>query len=88
MHGCSLASGGFGSGRGLGAAIAEGDPLGIGINGIFLALDIMTAGGWSSVVKGAGKPVLMGISREALEGLYQSVVKVARDPTFLKRAAK
>lgn len=79
---------GFGSGRGLGAAIAEGDPFGIGVNGIFLALDLLTAGGWSAVAKGVGKPVLKGISREALEGLHQSVIKVARDPEFIKRAAQ
>jgi len=79
---------GFGSGRGLGAAIAEGDPVGITVNGIFLALDLLTVGGWSAVFKGVGKPVLKGISREALEGLYQSVVNVARDPEFIKRAAQ
>jgi hypothetical protein len=79
---------GFGSGRGLGKAIADGDPLGIGVNGAFLALDILTAGGWSFVVKGVGKPVLKGISKEALESLYQSVVKVAKDPEFIVRAAK
>ncbi|HBJ33988.1 MAG TPA: hypothetical protein DDZ51_04325 [Planctomycetaceae bacterium] len=79
---------GFGAGRGLGKAIAEGDPLGIGINAVFLALDLLTVGGWSAMVKGASGPVLKHVSRETIEALYRSVTNVARDPQFITRAVR
>ena len=81
---------GWGSGRGLGNAIRDGDAVGIGLNGFFLALDLFTMGGYS-LVAGSAKTapkLAANIGKEQIEGLYKTLVKTAGSTEFRKRIMK
>jgi RHS repeat-associated protein len=77
---------GWGSGRGLGQAINEGDGWGIAVNSIFFALDVFACGGFSLLFGSASKvPKTAKVTLSELENLKKSLIDVAESPLFKKR---
>jgi hypothetical protein len=75
---------GWGPGRGLGRALRHGDVGGIAFNGFFLAIDLLTMGGIRWVM--GSQSAVVNVGKETIKELYESLVKVAQNPDFVKRA--
>jgi hypothetical protein len=80
---------GWGSGRGLGNAIKNGDLYGAAFNSAFLAVDLLSFG-LLSIFSGTGKTAgtTLRASESAISELYKKLVQVVNTSEFQKRALK
>ena len=74
-----------GSGRALGANLAQGDYWEAGLDGLFLTADLFSFGG-ARVLFGIGSKVPMALkSGLAVDSLYQALKNVATSPKYIER---
>jgi RHS repeat-associated protein len=75
---------GWGSGRGLGKAIRNGDPVGISAGVFFLTLDILSFGGasWAAKSFKTGPKLARGIPKSQVDDLFRQLISVVDKPTF------
>ena len=76
---------GWGSGRALGANLAQGDYWEAGLDGLFLTADLFSFGG-ARVLFGIGSKAPMALkSGLAVDSLYQALNRVATSPKYIQR---
>jgi RHS repeat-associated protein len=76
---------GWGSGRGLGNALKNGDGFSVAFHALFLGVDLLTIGGLKLIM---GNPsVTINATKTELTALYNSLKNIAESPEFFKRAS-